>query len=997
MAGLTQEQKDKVINEAQKYGWVDSEAFKNKVNTQYWAWSYDTLVNKAAQWVTTWQISWDLTKANQELWTNVSQEQVDLWKQISTWIFSAEQAKRYNDLTWSQTWARDLALSTQQWANNIKTNITQEEVNTMSSEWVTPWQNITIPETVKAPEVKPTTTTETKTSEVKPQKIETIEQFKQKGANLPNLEQFIEDRYWTTAQQETDWVTAVINWEKFKWTIDANWNPIKVSLWQVQQPVASNPDDLFNWLVGWWSVNQSDPNYKIAKTRYDNYSKYAWYSSKQFQTALNEWLILPWTQTYNDLIKDPKIKLELDKAQSLNIINWQKTDTTKVFETQSEEIANNTKVNIWWKTMTLKQAMTDWYISQDEYNQITNNSEVISKYKEVEWLKNKVNELQSQYDNIKSQVEEDIKNSWKRVSDSTKRALIANYQTKQLWPLNLAISNLNTANWTLTQLKTDASQMFATNLEIYQNQQAREQALQDLADQRKYQEKLTKEERQYSEDLAIKQLEQNYAYQYWDLNSTNPTLQNIAIERAITSMYEKYPLPGMESKAIKTQKVKDLINQGMTWTQAIAQVENEIRNSNRYKQYLASEQNKLNPTKTPDIKNFWTSTVPDYRQYNTSTKTWDKVISTPTTFNWDYSTLDFSTDNNIINTNPNEASFKNNNPTWITWNANFDKWNWLAKLLNDAWIQYTKWTNRPSAEWWAYVKFNSVEDWLNAYMVALTQAWSPDIYTRLKQWVWTTNWDNYATQIMKASWITKWTKFSDLTEEQLSNLMDNQLKRESPAFYKELSKLESQTTTTQPTQQAEAWANNIMSWQAKLSDISWKENIPLKNQVVDLMNKKSWWTTWQVQTNLELWLQLVNDMINSSWREAVTWVPSFWTNPFGMSLPTSDARNFKATLEQFKNLQFLNAVPQMKWMWALSNAEWLKLSWALSKLSDTWISDADFLAELNRIKEVMNTAYKNIAWTDYTQTWNTNQLDYNKYIPQSSWEWSLNYSQYIPK
>ena len=90
---ITQEQKDRIVSEAQKYGWVDSQQFKNKVNAQYWAWAYDTLVNKASQWVTTGQISWDLTKANQELWTNVSQEQADLWKQISTWIFTAEQVK----------------------------------------------------------------------------------------------------------------------------------------------------------------------------------------------------------------------------------------------------------------------------------------------------------------------------------------------------------------------------------------------------------------------------------------------------------------------------------------------------------------------------------------------------------------------------------------------------------------------------------------------------------------------------------------------------------------------------------------------------------------------------------------------------------------------------------------------------------------------------------------------------------------------------------------
>ena len=544
MAWLTQEQKDKVIQEAQKYGWVDSQQFKNKVNAQYWAWAYDTLVNKASQWVTTGQISWDLTKANQELWTNVSQEQADLWKQISTWIFTAEQAKRYNDLTWSQTWARDLALWTQQWANNMQTTITQEEVKTMTSEWVTPWQNITTPEPVKPTEVKPTTTTEVKTPEVKPQKIETLEQFKQKGANLPNLEQFIEDRYWTTAQQEADWVTAVINWEKFKWTIDANWNPINVSLWQAQQPVASNPDDLFNGLVNWWSVNQSDPNYKVAKTRFDNYSKYKDYNDKLFQSAFNEWLIVPWTQLYNDLQKDPKVKLQMDKAIALNRINWEKIDDKKIFETQSDEIANNTKTTSpTWEIITLKQALEDWYITQDEMNSLTNGKEVISKAKEVEDLKNKVDELQNVYDNIETEIEKQLEWTWATTYDRS--IMIANAQKKLLWPLNLAIDKYNNANWTLVQMKADASNLLAMNLSEYHTQLARQQALSDKA-----------EERTYNETQAQKELEQKYNYTYWDINSTNPQIQNIAIENAVKSMYENYPYQVWKVKQLKCKKLK---------------------------------------------------------------------------------------------------------------------------------------------------------------------------------------------------------------------------------------------------------------------------------------------------------------------------------------------------------------------------------------------------------------------------------------------------------
>jgi uncharacterized protein YoaH (UPF0181 family) len=48
----------------------------------------------------------------------------------------------------------------------------------------------------------------------------------------------------------------------------------------------------------------------------------------------------------------------------------------------------------------------------------------------------------------------------------------------------------------------------------------------------------------------------------------------------------------MESQARKVQKVRDLMAQGMSGSEAIAQVESEIRNSQRYKDYIASEQAK---------------------------------------------------------------------------------------------------------------------------------------------------------------------------------------------------------------------------------------------------------------------------------------------------------------------------------------------------------------------------------------------------------------------
>jgi len=48
---------------------------------------------------------------------------------------------------------------------------------------------------------------------------------------------------------------------------------------------------------------------------------------------------------------------------------------------------------------------------------------------------------------------------------------------------------------------------------------------------------------------------------------------------------------------------------------------------------------------------------------------------------------------------------------------------------------------------------------------------------------------------------------------------------------------------------------------------------------------------------------------------------------------------------------FLNMIPQMQGMGALSNSEGSRLAAAYSKLSDTGIGETEYKAELTRLKE----------------------------------------------
>ena len=93
--------------------------------------------------------------------------------------------------------------------------------------------------------------------------------------------------------------------------------------------------------------------------------------------------------------------------------------------------------------------------------------------------------------------------------------------------------------------------------------------------------------------------------------------------------------------------------------------------------------------------------------------------------------MDFSSNQSIIDKYPNEAAFKNNNPTGITARINKN----TKKLLADYGIEYEVGTARPKNEGGSYFKFPDVQTGMNAYALLLTKAGTNDIYDRLKQWV----------------------------------------------------------------------------------------------------------------------------------------------------------------------------------------------------------------------------------------------------------------------
>ena len=501
-----------------------------------------------------------------------------------------------------------------------------------------------------------------KVAEVKPptdlKAIQTVEDWKkQTWWWLWNLESWLEARYWTVATQEWDKVTATIWDKKYQWNLDQAGNPIKTEI-----PVIQTQDDLFQTILGWWQVDKNNQFYKEAYNNVQKYNFFKWMNENQLSSALKDWLLLPWTNIYNELIKNPENKIKIDKANSLNLINWDTVDVTKAFENKSEELLNETKVNINWQETTLWKAMADWFISQSEYNQVTNNSEVIAKYQEVEDLKNKYDEIQSIYDNIASETEASLKWTWATKSDL--QSLIWEKQKNIKWNLDLAESRYRNAVWTLTQLKADSTALFNTNLWLYKEQQAKADSRAALLEQRAY------NEQQYQQQLKDK-----FDYEYWDLNSTNPQVQKVASERIAQAIQTQYAwMPFRRDVSVMWADILNEFKSGKTIEQITTDITNAIQNAPAYEQWAMNKGLIAQPqtqTQTQD----WTK-LNDWTLYNQKTGEVKQAWTWTTWWGWVWK--------------------------YTIWNKWFTEWTWTSILntIDPTWTLYKRMLALWMQEWW---------------------------------------------------------------------------------------------------------------------------------------------------------------------------------------------------------------------------------------------------------------------------------------------------------
>ena len=347
---------------------------------------------------------------------------------------------------------------------------------------------------------------------------------------------------------------------------------------------------------------------------------------------------------------------------------------------------------------------------------------------------------------------------------------------------------------------------------------------------------------------------------------------------------------------------------------------------------------------------------------------------------WAWSTLDFSNNQNLITKYMWEASFKNNNPTWITFWAMSPE---LKQMFDEAWIKYSKWTNKPASEWWNYVKFATVNDWLNAYRIALTQRWD-DVYSRLKSWVWTADWDNYATNLMNEAWIKKWAKFSELSENQIQKLMTAQLKKESPNFYNEIMARENPKVEVTDSDLAR-FNNNTFKpdslktpedkakyaeYQKQLEKTFWA----IDANFYDVISKSRWWSkgsSWERDTlnkySQALWW--LSNLTKSLWSQE-TW-PIIWR--------LKELNPYSTWVAEFKSIIAWLVPTVARWVfnevWVLTDNDVERYLWTLPTLTKT--------ADQNKL--VIEALLKTLS------TWMKSQLDTmaRTWLDVSKFSWAM--------
>jgi len=672
----------------------------------------DTYEKWIASWKTREEVIWAMKNQLQTTWQYDTAKQIITWTpapltqtqdqlkaKIATGNFSASEARQYNQMTWSNTGARDIALTSQQWVQNLQTTVTPEETAKIAQAgisdvwaWVKPdlqwWtkedfkqatQNVIEKNILQTPE---TTWIKWITDLAKTQ---TVEEWKKRTWWwMSNLENWVESKYWTIATQENWKLTAIIWDKKYQWILDDAWNPIKteVQLTQAEkykQSILNKyanawVDTLYNAFVNWqipsdmqWDL-MWNPNFTLAKEKYDK---------KLSTDATNNQM----ENVYNTMT-----------WKEITVVNkWQEL--------------NNKLVDLltWmWKTETDLVSFRD-YMAQNYPDLVTQTTDLNAKNKRLKELSEIANknlrDIEAKYPWL---------TKWSAI-------LLANKQNEVI------NDEMRTLQFDIAELSSNIQ--FQTNqanqdYNYMQEQQARKDAL--LREQRWMAFNYLQWEQQYQRGLEAEQRQRQFQLQ--DIQAqreyqTEADQRNFEQQKEMLAIQDSYREKNIPTSIIKSGNKQILINTQTGEQIRSFDVPTEI-SSQKY-----------------GFQNVWDWTIavtdPSTWKVTFVNSQWQPTSWWPT---WDYYSQ-FRVTQDVWAKSPNSKD------TW--WNG------WTP------WIDFAmpEWSDVLAITWWEVVKAWSTKDYWTQIVVRDSQ-WNEHMYSHLSKWLYNV-WDRIqAWEVIAKSWNT---------------------------------------------------------------------------------------------------------------------------------------------------------------------------------------------------------------------------------------------------
>lgn len=484
----TAEQLKQLQDLSSNYWWFQSEEFKNLVNTKMWEGSYDKLY---------WNLQTQYNDIKNKQNTANYNKQMENQGSIKT-----PGSQTYNDLI-NQWYSQE---QIQNAVNNWGTLPWQKIDETMWWKIFKPINNTTLQKNIsdtttqvpKPVETPKPTQTQVQTPNIDWKNISIEDWKKQTWWWMQNLEQLVENKYWTIADIKWDTLTANIWWTNYQWKIDQAWNPIKT----IAPPTTIQPfinkyanasqDEIYNWFINWeitkdieWQL-VNNPNYTIAKEKYTK-----------------------------------KINTDISNEQAKNMYNtltWQPTVIQDKLQQLSDKMMS---IFTWmWKTENDLVSFQDYMAK--------NYPDIVSKSTELNAKVKRQRELQTAADNTLKNIENKYPwiTKWTAILLANKENEAINTELKTLWfdiselSNNIQFqTNLADKNYSYLQQQQSRQDQLAQEQRWYmfnyltweqnylrwleQTQEERDYAQQQLQEQRAYETQQLADQRAYEERTNI--------------------------------------------------------------------------------------------------------------------------------------------------------------------------------------------------------------------------------------------------------------------------------------------------------------------------------------------------------------------------------------------------------------------------------------------------------------------------------------------------------------